>query len=342
METLKIPDHFLNEYQIRPVTQEDAEATVETINAFSRSQIGVDQTTVEQIRADWRLPLLDPQKCTIAVFTPDQQVAGYMEFYDFGAPHVRLIGWGVVHPDHWGRGIGGVLTDWLIQRAQQNIPLAPDDTRIVLHNYVYSHNEQAAQLLTQSGFQDIRRSYIMKIDFTQPPAAPMPLDGIVIRSISGEAEKRAAMLASYEAFKDHWGHVDEDIENYIKRFNEFLRDDPFHDPSLWFIALDGNEIAGVSLCSSGTHEDPDMGWVGTLGVRRDWRKRGIGLALLQHSFYKLHELGRKSAGLSVDASSLTGATRLYERAGMHVLIQKTLFEMELRAGKDLMTQNISA
>ena len=59
-----------------------------------------------------------------------------------------------------------------------------------------------------------------------------------------------------------------------------------------------------------------MGWVGTLGVRRPWRKRGIGLALLRHSFNEFYRRGKRKVGLGVDAQNLTGALRLYESAGM--------------------------
>ena len=41
-----------------------------------------------------------------------------------------------------------------------------------------------------------------------------------------------------------------------------------------------------------------------------------------------------------DASSLTGAVRLYEQAGMRAIQQVTTFEKELRAGVDLATQTI--
>jgi mycothiol synthase len=37
----------------------------------------------------------------------------------------------------------------------------------------------------------------------------------------------------------------------------------------------------------------------------------------------------------VDASSLTNATRLYERAGMHITQQYDTYELEIRSGKDL-------
>jgi mycothiol synthase len=77
-----------------------------------------------------------------------------------------------------------------------------------------------------------------------------------------------------------------------------------------------------------------------LGVRRRWRKHGLGLALLRHSFGELARIGRRKAGLGVDASSLTGATRLYEKAGMRAIREIIAFEKDLRAGKDLATQTI--
>jgi mycothiol synthase len=43
----------------------------------------------------------------------------------------------------------------------------------------------------------------------------------------------------------------------------------------------------------------------------------------------------------VDATSLTGATRLYEKAGMWVYRQWDTYEKELRPGRDLMTQHVA-
>ena len=64
--------------------------------------------------------------------------------------------------------------------------------------------------------------------------------------------------------------------------------------------------------------DPEHGYVSVLAVRRPWRKRGLGTALLQHSFAEMKRRGMKRATLGVDAENLTGAVALYERAGMHV------------------------
>jgi mycothiol synthase len=59
--------------------------------------------------------------------------------------------------------------------------------------------------------------------------------------------------------------------------------------------------------------------VDIVGVRRPWRKRGLGLALLRQAF----------------AESLTGAPRLYGRAGMHVRESYVIHLKELRPGFDL-------
>ena len=95
------------------------------------------------------------------------------------------------------------------------------------------------------------------------------------------------------------------------------------------IAWDGNEIAGFSLNRFGK----GIGWVGTLAVRRPWRKKGLGLALLRHSFGEFYKRGMTTIGLGVDASNPTGATRLYQRAGMYVAGEFVMYEKELRAGE---------
>jgi ribosomal protein S18 acetylase RimI-like enzyme len=109
-----------------------------------------------------------------------------------------------------------------------------------------------------------------------------------------------------------------------------------------FLAMDGlsGEIAGINLCRPHSFDDPEMGWVGTLGVLRPWRKRGIGLALLRHSFNEFFRRGYRKVGLGVDAQNLTGALRLYENAGMHVRQAFDQYEKELRAGTEISVQSL--
>jgi mycothiol synthase len=80
--------------------------------------------------------------------------------------------------------------------------------------------------------------------------------------------------------------------------------------------------------------------VNELGVRRAWRKRGLGSALLKHAFVAFHADGKKRAGLGVDASSLTGALKLYEGAGMRIQRQFNMYEKEMRPGRELAVESL--
>jgi ribosomal protein S18 acetylase RimI-like enzyme len=110
---------------------------------------------------------------------------------------------------------------------------------------------------------------------------------------------------------------------------------------LYFIAMDGNEIAGINLCRPHIPYDADQGLVGSIGVRRPWRKRGLGLALLRHAFNEFYRRGTRKVGLGVDAQSLTGALRLYENAGMHIEQADDFYEKELRPGVEISVQSLS-
>lgn len=324
--------------QVRPVTMQDLEPIVELLNIEHRWLNGTDGFELEGIRTDWESGILNLDTDTQALFNPDGQPIGYAEFWDMRSSHTHLFAYVNVHPEYLGRGLGCLLEEWLEQRARANIAHAPERTRVVLHQHVESHHPTACAFLENAGYQNIRSSYRMQIDFNQEPAAPEVPTGITIRSIQDEEEERRAIFAAQESFLDHWGSIDESPEEYYKRRKYFIDNDPHYDPSLFFIALDGAEIAGVSLCQPQIDEDADMAWVSTLGVRRAWRKQGLGLALLRHSFQEFYRRGKPRAGLGVDASSLTGATRLYERAGMRVVRQYYTFEKELRPGKDLSRQ----
>lgn len=63
--------------------------------------------------------------------------------------------------------------------------------------------------------------------------------------------------------------------------------------------------------------------------------------LLRQAYEEFYRLGVYKVMLDVDAQNLTGALRLYERAGMHVAIQTDSYQKELRASEELSTQALS-
>jgi mycothiol synthase len=178
--------------------------------------------------------------------------------------------------------------------------------------YVAAVDQTLRDAVIAAGFELVRHSFQMTrpLDEIDPPVWP---NGIRVATF--EAGQVAAVhAAAQEAFADHWEHRDTPLEEWRKWHIE----DPRFDPSFWFVAWDGDEIAGVSLCRVHSSGDPQHGFVSTLGVRRPWRRQGLGTALLLHSFADMKRRGMTKASLGVDAENTTGAVRLYERAGMTV------------------------
>jgi GNAT superfamily N-acetyltransferase len=84
------------------------------------------------------------------------------------------------------------------------------------------------------------------------------------------------------------------------------------------------------LCRWDRAGEPDRSTVRYLAVRRAWRKRGIALALLHAAFGGMYRHGKRGAGLGVDATSYTGADRLYVRAGMHRAFETLRYQKVIR------------
>ena len=114
-----------------------------------------------------------------------------------------------------------------------------------------------------------------------------------------------------------WQDTSDPWDESFEQWRHWAIESSAYDPTLWFLAFAGDELAGFSLCRADA-TDASSGYVATLGVRRPWRRQGLGEALLLHSFDAFRSRGYTRATLGVDASSPTGATRLYERAGMRV------------------------
>ena len=330
-----LPTHFT----MRPAKMDDVEAVTALLNACAIEQIGEAQVEACEIRNRWQSPQFNLETDSQVVVAPDGKLVGHGGVWDV-QPHVRIYGGGHVHPNYKGRGVGTALCQWVEERARQAIPKAPEGARVVLLQSTLGTDTSAQELLRKQGYQLARHAFRMVIEMDEPPPEPVVPEGLIIRPFVRGQEECAVLLAVREAFKDQWGYVERPFEEEYKEFMHHIDNDPDYDPSLWFVATEGKEIAGMSLCHPKVVEDPDMGWVHVLGVRRPWRRQGLALALLHHTFGEFYRRGKRKVGLGVDAQSLTGATSLYEKAGMHVQRQYATYEKELRPGEDLSTQSV--
>jgi mycothiol synthase len=329
------------DFTVRGARLEDVEPALKLFNSWSQSVIQEDEITDAQaIRTEWVSPGFDPAEDIRLVFAPDGEMVGYIEVWTTAKPPVHPWIWARVHPDYEGLCLGTWMLRWGEKRAMRALKNIPDNLRFAPRVGIYSKAEKPKKLFEDMGYGYIRSSYRMLIELDGPVPEPVWPEGLNLRTYNSETDAEAVYRAVNESFRDHFGFVEEPFEEGFKRFKHFMTDYEGFDPTLWFLAMDGEEIAGISLCRPKSYDDPDLGWVGTLGVRRNWRKRGIGLALLRHSFNELYRRGKHKVGLGVDAENLTGALRLYENAGMHVHNAFDLYEKELRAGTEISVQSL--
>ncbi len=180
----------------------------------------------------------------------------------------------------------------------------------------------ACALLEARGYHDVRHFYRMEIVLEAPPPAPEWPPGIAVEPFD-QADARVLHAAIQEGFADEWDFRPESFEDSSRRRLESER----LDPSLWWIARDGDRIVGLAVCD--WKRSGEAGSIGALAVLKPWRRRGLGLALLHQAFVEFYRRGERVVRLGVDAANSAGATRLYERVGMDVAWEAVFYEKEL-------------
>jgi mycothiol synthase len=312
----------LEDFSIRAPVLEDAEAIATMISACQIADTGEADISLEELLDDWHG--LDLAEEAVVVIAPDGNPAGYADVIN--RSYVTVSFYGYVHPDYREQGVGSFLVAWGERWTRDRMQHAPEDARVVVQHYINAANEGAQRLLESSGYAPVRGVYVMETALDEVPPLPHWPADISVRTFVPDRDERAVFEAVEDAFRDMWGRP----RGTFERFARITGQESF-DPSLWFLAMDGEEIAGVTLCKTLAGE----GWVDVVGVRRPWRNRGLGLALLRHAFTEYHRRGIHKVSLSVDAESITGAPRLYGRAGMRVRESYAIHLKELRPGVDL-------
>jgi len=338
------PSSFPETWTIRSATMDDLERAVDMFNARSRAFHGQDQSTVETMRGWWESPRFEVERDTQIVLDDRNRLIGWAHVGEPGEPYVSL-GCGVItHPDVADRDdLWDFLFAWSLEHASRLIPRAPEGAKVIISESALDEDGARKAGAERAGFEMVRVQNTMRIDLETQPPAPVWPEGILVRPVDVEAEVEGLAVASREAFRDHWGYVESPLEQSIEDWRQWIASlGETRDPSLWFVACDGDEIAGVGLFSAEIAGDKTRSYVESLSVRPAYRKRGIALALLRHGFREVYKRGYEAVELDMDSENLTGALRLYERAGMHVIRQTLTYEKVLREGEDLITRELDA
>lgn len=294
---------------IRAPRQDEAQAVTDLVIACDIHDLGAPDFELDDLLTDWSMPGFDLSRDAVVV-EEDGALAAYAAF--IRNDYVDVY----VSPARRDLGLGAKLLDWAERRAVERAGAGA-----VLGQVVNSTNDGARRLLEDRGYRPVRTYWRMSMPLDERPPPPAWPEGVLVRTFDQERDTRAVFALVQDAFADNERHTAESFEEW----QAFMIDREAFEPGLWFIAESKGEIVGCVLCPN--YEDE--GWVRQLAVSRDWRRRGLGTALLRQAMSEFSRRGRREIGLVVDSWNRTGAKDLYERAGMtvareHVRYEKTL------------------
>lgn len=230
----------------------------------------------------------------------------------------RAVVSGLVDPTYRAQGIGGRLLDWALGAASTMTMGAGDAggaggpvTGVTVETEALT--PAAERLFASRGLRPVFAEDVMRFDLaaTEPPAIPMP-PGIRLAGWSPETAGR--FFAVYEAaFRDRPGFPGWPAERWVAWT---AGDDEFR-PEWSVLAVDGGADAGFVTCADG--------WIVQVGVRPEWRGRGLGAALVVEALRRMRAAGANTALLDVNANNPAAA--LYARLGFTVLARRAKFEL---------------
>lgn len=245
---------------------------------------------------------------------------------DADPPRVWLTGG--VHPGWRRLGHGRTVMEWQLARARSWHTETRRDGHGLLQLIGHVDQRQAdrSQLFERFGFTAVR----WYADLSRSVAGDHPVSALPRVELADGFElvgwsptmAEPVRQAHNAAFADHWGSrpVAPQVWHADVHRSSFR-------PDWSWVVLDRSVpasarepvVAGYAM-SSAYPQDWDAtgaqeGWTDRLGVRPEYRGRGIAKALLAQTLRTFRAAGLTEAGLGVDADNPTGAFELYRDLG---------------------------
>lgn len=320
---------------IRTYNPNDLPAIVAMINANDAIDKIEDGTSIEELRGELGVPGINPEHNVFVAQNADGKLCGYAFLRLVDEPNeTSFRTWFVVHPEARPKGLDARLLERLYIRAEERLGECKNQV-VNFHTFVNQLESERIAVIEQFGMHEIRRFWQMARPLDAPIAEPQFPDGMVTRAYRVREDDEKVHAADNEAFRDHYGHNEHPLEDWLHYVSQ-----PFFRPDLTAIAEDAGtgEVAGFCTIVVNTEENKRIetlrGWIDIIGVRRPWRKRGLGTAILLKCMRDLRAAGLVQAALGCDSENMTGATRIYERVGFTVAKTRVAFCKPMRGAPD--------
>lgn len=277
-------------------------------------QLGETPTSVRELRQEVERPELDRER-DLRLWEQNGRLVAYASLFslhDAEEPNVRLNF--KVHPQARGNGVEEAVLAWSEQRVAE-IASEHERDRYLLRPHAFERDTARLALLARHGFTPDHYFYRMRLDLNDElPSIPLP-PGYRLRPFRGAEEVEQWVEMFNLSFIDHWGFAPVSAEEVLHDLK-----DPAYRAELDLLAeaADGT-LAGFCYGTINPEANAlsghNEGHIDVLGTRRGHRRIGLGRALLLAGVRRLAEEGVESVTLGVDATSPTGANRLYESVG---------------------------
>lgn len=304
----------------RPAAPDDLDDVVALIEAWEIDRFGESEAVRSMMQFEWGASWFDLERDARVIYDADGLLVAYA-LHATPDDGKRFDAFGPVRPGFEGRGLGSAIVDWTEARTRAR--LEPGSaTR--LWNSTSAGDEAAARLLERRGYTPIRTFRQMTIDLDPSFGAGAVPDGVAIRPFDAEVDGPAAFAVVDAAFVTHFGYFEETFEDWWAQQHA----DETWDPSLGLVA----ELDGTVVGYSNNGVIDGTGYVFELAVAPEHQGRGIGRALLTHSFASFAARGIRTGRLGVDTENVTGAHELYRSVGMVPYREHLVFEKRIESG----------
>ncbi len=262
----------------------------------------------------------------------DGRVAGYgRAWWEQENSGTRLYAhFGFLLPEWRRKGIGRTMLRFLQSRLTEIAADQAYEGPAAFQSFVAETQVAAEALLKADGYTAARHFFdMLRPNLDDIPDLPLP-EGLEVRPVHPE-QLPAIWAANAEAFRDHWGYVEPNAEDYAGWL-----DGPEYQPEIWKVAWDieTNQVAGMVLGFIFHKENEEYqrlrGYTENICVRRPWRKRGLARALVVENLRELKARGMTEAALGVDTENLPGALRVYESVGFRAVKRSSAYRKPLR------------
>lgn len=298
------------------------------VNFYNYIAARLDTSTIseEEVKIHFRDPRRNPYKNMFVVYR-ESEFIGYAYIYLDSIIEAKRVESGIViHPNYRRKGIGTKLLKILLNRCNElNIG--------IIDLFTKKDTEAAREFAKKNKFKIERYFYEMRNENLKNIEKVKIPNGITFDKFNSKKYSLKDLTdIDNETFQEHFGYMEVKEDNWERETKS-----PYFLENGIIFAKDGEEIVGFSYA---IFDEKDIeirgervGCIADLGVKENYRKKGIGKALLLSSLNFLKEYNIKVAELGVDAENPNKAKHLYESVGFKEKRRAVCFRRYLKESK---------